>query len=350
MDLLITNPEDEPFLRDEILRSSPTTRIETVAPGSLATQGLLDAPSPPLLAFARQILPHATPATAPSINAWVERLAATLAPLRTHPHPWRLHVWPRYGQGRAGQQRAQWIVKGLHEWLGRHHRALRRNLDPATSPFPPSHTLLQLTLTAPDLGFLSLTPAPHPHHLQPLLSTFPAGEVPVAVDKSAPSRAFAKLVEAEARLGLAIAPGQSCVDLGASPGSWSYVALRRGATVTAVDRSPLRADLMAHPRLRFHPGDAFSYHPTQPVDWLICDVIAAPRRSIQLLHHWLSNRWCRRFIVTVKFKGSADYPELDPVKHWLPTLSSAFLLTRLCANRNEVCIAGVAAHLPDTAS
>ena len=58
--------------------------------------------------------------------------------------------------------------------------------------------------------------------------------------------------EAEARLGRRIAPGDRCVDLGASPGSWTYVAVTRGARVTAVDRSELRPDLMQSRQVRFH--------------------------------------------------------------------------------------------------
>ena len=53
--------------------------------------------------------------------------------------------------------------------------------------------------------------------------------------RAAPSRAFAKLTEALARLGHWMGPGERCVDLGASPGGWSFVALGKGAQVIAVD-------------------------------------------------------------------------------------------------------------------
>jgi 23S rRNA C2498 (ribose-2'-O)-methylase RlmM len=53
----------------------------------------------------------------------------------------------------------------------------------------------------------------------------------IAADKATPSRAYAKLVEAKLRLGRAIRAGETCVDLGASPGSWTYVAVTRGARV-----------------------------------------------------------------------------------------------------------------------
>lgn len=79
--------------------------------------------------------------------------------------------------------------------------------------------------------------------------------------------------------------------------------MQRGARVIAVDRSPLRDDLMRSPRVTFHQGDAFRFVPEAPVDWLLCDVIAAPERSIGLVLEWVRERRCRYFVVTIKFKG-----------------------------------------------
>lgn len=54
------------------------------------------------------------------------------------------------------------------------------------------------------------------------------------------------------------------------------------------------------------------------MDWLLCDVIAAPARSIGLVLEWVRQRRCRRFVVTIKFKGVDDYPQLDLLKRELP--------------------------------
>jgi 23S rRNA (cytidine2498-2'-O)-methyltransferase len=118
------------------------------------------------------------------------------------------------------------------------------------------------------------------------------------------------------------------------------VALKRGARVTAIDRSELREDLMRNPRLHFETADAFKYKPQQTVDWLICDVIAAPQRSIDLLLEWLREGRMRHFIVTIKFKGDDEYPLLSQLKEQVPPLCADFRLTRLCANKNEVCAFG----------
>jgi 23S rRNA (cytidine2498-2'-O)-methyltransferase len=134
----------------------------------------------------------------------------------------------------------------------------------------------------------------------------------------------------------AIAKDETCVDLGASPGSWTWWALERGARVTAVDRSPLRDDLMRHPQMTFVRGDAFEFQPEEPVDWLLCDVIAFPERSIELLERWLRERWCRLFCVTLKFRGADEYVHLEAARQMLLASGAAFQLRRLSSNKNEV--------------
>jgi 23S rRNA (cytidine2498-2'-O)-methyltransferase len=160
------------------------------------------------------------------------------------------------------------------------------------------------------------------------------------VDKAAPSRAFAKLVESEIRLGLQIQPGETCVDLGAAPGSWTYVALERGAKVIAIDRAPLRDDLMSHPSLTYIQGDAFAFEPNKRVDWLVCDVIAAPERCIELVLDWTRKKRCRQFVVTIKFVGVADLDAIQSFKKSLAAVCPGYFLQRLCANKNEACVFG----------
>lgn len=329
------------FLRDEIRRTWPAGSVEDAPNGLLQVHGLpAFTDPPPPLAFARQCLPEAQAVIAPSIRAIADLLFEAITPALPESQPWRLHIEPRFALPEAGHQRCRLIRDALIERLKRQRRHLLRRLEPDTAPFHASHALVQLLLTEPEHGFISIARAPVPHLLRRLVSPFPRGEIAVASDKAAPCRAFAKLVEAEQRLGQTLAPGETCVDLGACPGSWTYVALQRGTRVTAVDRSPLRPDLMRHPLLTFHRGDAFTFTPTRPVDWLLCDVIAAPDRSIDLVLEWCRKRLCRHFVVTIKFKGTADYPGLDRLKAELAPLTSDFALGRLCANKNEVCVMG----------
>lgn len=340
MHLFLSAEESERFLVDELQRAVPAAVPVVIVPGLLRAEFALADHENLLLAFARQFLPDAIALKAPSINAWAAQLFDSIVARVPEPQPWHLHIDAHYGASGAGQNRCELIRERLLELLGKKRRQLRRDLVKEPQPFSPHHSLVQLLLTTPEEGFLSLALAPQPFAWRAVLSPFPKGEVPIAEDKAAPSRAFTKLVEAELRLGRRIAPEESCVDLGASPGSWSYVALQRRAQVIAVDRSPLREDLMRNPRLKFHQVDAFKFRPAAPVDWLLCDVIAAPQRSIDLVLEWARERRTKRFVVTIKFKGHDEYAVLDSLKQDLPPLCEEIYLSRLCANKNEVCVFG----------
>jgi 23S rRNA (cytidine2498-2'-O)-methyltransferase len=320
VNLLLPTDDCAPALLDELRRAHPGNHHELRAPGIVLTDANLTGP----FVFSRQALLNAIEASAESIKLWSDVLFRALATLPDG-QPWQLHVIP-------ATNRCRLIREALLDRLKQQRRHLLKSLGN-------DGALVQLLLTAPNQGWISVVPPPLPRQL---VSPFPAGLVPVAIDKAAPARAFAKLVEAETRLGRPIANGETCVDLGAAPGSWSYVALQRGASVIAVDRAPLRADLMRHPRLEFRQGDAFRFVPDKPVDWLLCDVIATPDRSMELLLDWLRQRRCRFFVVTIKFKGHEDYPVLERLKMELPALTRSFNLLRLCANKNEACAFGIA--------
>jgi 23S rRNA (cytidine2498-2'-O)-methyltransferase len=331
--------DSEPFLLHEIHRAFPGRDILRPAPGFIGLDSMDSDPGP--MAFAAQTLPQAEAIEAASIRAWADRLTeGILANLSDH-DPWHLHLAPCYGQGSAGLNRCGFIRESLVEALKRQRRQRLRSLQVPTDSLQPGAGLVQALLTAPKTGFLSVLSPDSVDACRSSLVPCPSGDIPVASDKSAPSRAFCKLVEAEIRLGRRIGPGETVIDLGACPGSWTYVAANRGARVISVDRSPLRDDLMRHPRITFHQGDAFQFVPVNPVDWLICDVIAAPDRSIGLVMEWVRRRWARQFVVTIKFKGSADYEKLDGLKRDLAPLCREFRLARLCANRNEACVMGM---------
>ncbi|WP_395747766.1 SAM-dependent methyltransferase [Prosthecobacter sp.] len=338
MHLFLADSDTTPFLADELRRAAPEAELREIEGLGIAAdvpiEGLL-------LAFARQTLPSAVEVHATSINAWADRIIDAIAGVFPDEQPWRLHLWPQYGEGRAGLHRCELIRASLAERLKKRRRKLLRSLLDTDAVFDAQTSLMQCILTSPETGWLSATLAPQAFAQRALISSFPRGEVPLADDKSAPSRAFTKLVESEQRLGRQIERGQTCVDLGASPGSWSYVPIQRGASVIAIDRSELREDLMRSPRLHFEAADAFKYRPPHTVDWLVCDVIAAPQRSIDLLLEWLREKRMRQFVVTIKFKGHDDYPLLDILKREAPPLCAEFHLTRLCANKNEVCAFGV---------
>jgi 23S rRNA (cytidine2498-2'-O)-methyltransferase len=319
----------------------------------IATSGRVDVAlddeirTPPTVAFARQCFPDAVSIEAESIGRWAdvacERISAKLDAVENF---WRLHVFAApFGDGSTGFRRCRLIEAKLLEKLKQVRRRLARRIQPnAEAPWAENEALVQILLTSPESGYVSVCDAATRRMLRRCVSRFVAGEVEPAVDKLAPSRAFAKLVEAETRLGRPIREGETCVDLGASPGSWTYTAIQRGARVTAIDRSPLRDDLMHHAQLEFLQTDAFRYAPPEPIDWLLSDIIAFPDRIRELLADWLGARRCRFFCVTVKFRGRDDDAELESVKRVLETSGYEYGLRRLSANKNEATAYG---YLPD---
>lgn len=165
-----------------------------------------------------------------------------------------------------------------------------------------------------------------------------AGLAPVPSDKQAPSRAYRKLEEAFAWMGRAPQPEETVVDLGGAPGGWAHTALKRGAFVTAVDRSPLAPPAAGHPRLQQIQGDAFAFVPPAPVDWLLCDVICEPPRSIDLIERWARAGLCRNLVVTVKFKGPVNnHVVVEPIVTRLNSLGFAFARAKhMHHNNNEI--------------
>jgi len=141
-------------------------------------------------------------------------------------------------------------------------------------------------------------------------SPFPNGELRFVEDRAGPpSRAYLKLWEALTVIGEHPEPGQLCLDLGSSPGGWSWVLQRLGARVVSVDKAPLAPEVAAVPGIEYVPESAFALDPRhfERVDWLFCDVVCYPRRLLALVERWLAAGNCRRFVCTLKFQGETDH-------------------------------------------
>ncbi len=141
-------------------------------------------------------------------------------------------------------------------------------------------------------------------------SPFPNGEPRFVEDKSAPpSRAYLKLWELFTILGTRPEPGETCLDLGASPGGWSWVLQHCGARVIAVDKAPLEPHIGALPGIEMRMGSAFALEPREigPVDWLCSDVVCYPKRLLTLVEKFLAAGTVRNFVCTLKFQGATDF-------------------------------------------
>ncbi len=141
-------------------------------------------------------------------------------------------------------------------------------------------------------------------------SPFPNGEVAFVEDRDGPpSRAYLKLWEAFTRLGVRPRPGELCLDLGATPGGWTWVMAGLGARVVAVDKAPLDPAVAAMPGVAWRGDSAFALEPTSfaRVDWLCADIICYPARLLKLVRRWLAAGTVRNFVCTLKFQGGTDH-------------------------------------------
>lgn len=125
-------------------------------------------------------------------------------------------------------------------------------------------------------------------------------------NKEAPNRAYLKLWDAFAFLGKFPRRGDQCLELGASPGGWTWVLDSFGAHTIAVDRAPLREDLMKSPQVEFHKGDAFTFTPEnldRELDWLVSDLICYPEKLLEFLTLWIDSKKVKNIIATIKLQG-----------------------------------------------
>lgn len=242
-----------------------------------------------------------------SISRWHGRLA--LSPEEPAPSAWALEVWdaPREITApsiKAGADALRAIQRNWALVPAAHHRRaslIEARLPPVKArplvfpePAPTGH-LGGWALLEPEVILASPTKS----------SPFPGGAVRFVEDREGPpSRAYLKLWEALTRLGRHPGPGEHCLDLGASPGGWTWALAQLGARVTAVDKAPLEPRVMAMPGVAWRQESAFAL-PPEPVDWLFSDVICYPTRLLALVRRWLPV--ARNLVCTVKFQGGTDH-------------------------------------------
>lgn len=141
-------------------------------------------------------------------------------------------------------------------------------------------------------------------------SPFPNGVVNFVEDKEGPpNRAYLKLWEALTRIGRMPEPGELCLDLGASPGGWTWVLQKLGSRVIAVDKAPLAPSIATLPRIETRQDSAFALKPQDigAVDWLFSDVICYPERLYRLVSAWIDSGLARNMVCTIKFQGGTDF-------------------------------------------
>jgi 23S rRNA (cytidine2498-2'-O)-methyltransferase len=244
-----------------------------------------------------------------TISEWHGRLA--LSPDPPVHAAWALDIWtdPREIEAptvKASADALRAMQRNWGSYGAAHHRRMaliQQRLPPvkaAPLAFPqtaPASHLGGWTLLAPNRLLASPTKC----------SPFVNGECQFIENHiGPPSRAYLKLWEALARFGRWPAAGETCLDLGASPGGWTWVLASLGAAVTAVDKAPLAANVAAMPGVTERLDSGWSVAP-EPVDWLFSDIIAYPKRLLDLVRRWIDAGAARHIVCSIKFQGPTDH-------------------------------------------
>ncbi|MES2199075.1 MAG: SAM-dependent methyltransferase [Chlamydiota bacterium] len=164
-------------------------------------------------------------------------------------------------------------------------------------------------------------------------SSFAQGEVHFQESKIPPSRAYLKLWEALTRMGCMPKPGDTCLEVGASPGSWTWVLQQLGANVIAIDRAKLDESISSLPNVQFMKKDAFSLGPKDfpKLDWIFSDVICYPEKLLIWIKQWLDIDAKVNFVCTLKFQGEVG---LEVIKEF-EKIEGSYIL-HLFHNKHEL--------------
>lgn len=140
-------------------------------------------------------------------------------------------------------------------------------------------------------------------------SPFAHGEIYFQESKIPPSRAYLKLWEVFTKIGRTPKENDLCLEIGASPGSWTWVLQKLGARVIAIDRAPLDPSVANLSNITSLKKDAFSLGPEDfpDVTWVFSDVICYPEKLLSWITKWLEANREINFICTIKFQGEIDY-------------------------------------------
>jgi len=247
-----------------------------------------------------------------SIRGRHGRLLLTSAPPR--PAAWAANIWydPVEIEFESISQAASALRAKQRNWAlypQRLHRraSLIRDKLPHVSakplPFP-------VPLPKAPLGSWTLLDANRLLAAARCSSAFANGAIAFVENKSAPpNRAYLKLWEALTLVDRRPQPGELCLDLGASPGGWTWVLQSLGARVIAVDRAPLDPDIAALPRVEHRAMSAFALEPRDigPVEWLCSDIACYPAKLLELVERWLKSGLVRNLVCTIKFQGDTDH-------------------------------------------
>lgn len=165
-------------------------------------------------------------------------------------------------------------------------------------------------------------------------SKVPLNEIQFKEDKETPpNRAYLKLWELFTFHGILPKKDSTAIDLGSSPGGWTWVLSHFCKTVTSIDKARLDLRIEALPNVKYQKGDVFNLDlkKVHPHDWIFCDVICYPDKILEQIKFWIQNKMAENFVVTIKFK---ERPNKEVIAELEKIQNSK--LVHLNHNKNEL--------------
>lgn len=165
-------------------------------------------------------------------------------------------------------------------------------------------------------------------------SRYPLGWHEFDEDKAfPPNRAYLKLWEVFTLFDMHLEKNESVIDVGSSPGGWSWVLSQLSHKVYSYDRADLDPKIAAIQNIEFSKQDAFNldYDKLSDCTWLFSDIICTPARLYELVTDCMKNSNIQNFVCTLKFKGDCDF---EMIKKFLDIDHSK--IVHLYQNKNEV--------------
>ncbi len=165
-------------------------------------------------------------------------------------------------------------------------------------------------------------------------SQFPLGWHEFNEDKAVPpNRAYLKIWEMLCLNHLQLKPTDTVLDLGSSPGGWSWALSHHVKKVYSIDKAELDTEILKTPNIIYRAEDAFQVKPEDYTDcnWLFSDIICTPARLLTLVEHWQQFSKVENYACTIKFKGPCDFDILNLFKKHPDSK-----IIHLYQNKNEV--------------
>ncbi|WP_020409770.1 23S rRNA (cytidine(2498)-2'-O)-methyltransferase RlmM [Hahella ganghwensis] len=194
---------------------------------------------------------------------------------------------------------------------------------------------------------------------KPAMSHFEEGIPRLRFDPEAPSRSALKIEEAFMVMlepyekAFVLKRGQRGVDLGAAPGGWTWYMVSQGLRMTAVDHGALAPSLMQDADVAYVASDGFVYKPPKPVDWVVCDIVDKPTRTLERMADWLVHGWTRYALFNLKLPMKSRFDAVEACLQKLQQkLESAEVeaevrVKQLYHDREEVTVIVLTAPFPD---